>query len=335
MTKEHQQLRVEIKALANDGTFDGLLSVYNVLDAGNDIVEPGAFTKTIQERGGEVVLLWQHKSDQPIGKLTLVDGPDALRVKGALLLELPEAKKAYLLIKAGIVKGLSIGFESVKDMMEGSIRRLKEVKLWEGSIVTFPMNEAALITAVKARLTKDDFNTELAETQLQDSGYQIMCALRNALSSVLWADMTTEERVAASQTIIEQFSIAYMAYLPLYLAMQDEMYYGGSYDTMSAEQRQERKEAKKGAAISAANRAKIQDAHDHATKACESLKALLTDEAGTADKSAAATSKAAEAAQEVKTEPAQDVPVVDHSALEHLFDDLRSVIPPPGKSATQ
>ena len=44
--------------------------------------------------------------------LTLVDGPDALSVKGQLLMDLPAAKNAYLLIKARIVKGLSIGFDT-------------------------------------------------------------------------------------------------------------------------------------------------------------------------------------------------------------------------------
>jgi len=64
-------------------------------------------------------------------------------------MELPEAKKAYLLIKARIVRGLSIGFDTVKEVLDGGIRRLKELRLYEGSIVTFPMNEAAQITIVK------------------------------------------------------------------------------------------------------------------------------------------------------------------------------------------
>ena len=73
----------------------------------------------------------------PIGKLLLQDGPDALRVTGQLLMDLPDAQKAYLLIKAKIVKGLSIGFDTIKDAMDGAVRRLKELRLYEGSIVTF------------------------------------------------------------------------------------------------------------------------------------------------------------------------------------------------------
>jgi len=50
--------------------------------------------------------------------LTLVDGPDALSVKGQLLMDLRPPKSAYLLIKARIVKGLSIGFDTVKDAVD-------------------------------------------------------------------------------------------------------------------------------------------------------------------------------------------------------------------------
>jgi HK97 family phage prohead protease len=141
-------LRMAIKQVAADGSFEGSLAVYGNVDLGGDIIEPGAFTKTIKERGDQVPMLWQHDSKRPIGMLTLIDDPDALRVKGQLLMELPDAKNAYILIKARIVKGLSIGFDTLKDTVEGAVRHLLEIRLWEGSIVTFPMNEQALITSV-------------------------------------------------------------------------------------------------------------------------------------------------------------------------------------------
>jgi phage head maturation protease len=36
--------------------------------------------------------------------------------------------------------------------MDGDVRRLKELRLWEVSVVTFPMNEAAAVTAIKSNL---------------------------------------------------------------------------------------------------------------------------------------------------------------------------------------
>ena len=144
------QIRCEIKEVSDAGTFEGLLSPYSNIDQGGDVVEPGAYTKTLQEQGVTRPLLWQHKSDAPIGELTLQDRADGLWCVGKLLLDLPDAQKAYTCLKAGIVKGLSIGFESLKDSMVSGVRHLKEIKLYEGSLVTFPMNEMAQVASVKA-----------------------------------------------------------------------------------------------------------------------------------------------------------------------------------------
>ena len=221
-----QQLRMEIKSISEDGSFSGRLSTYNNVDQGGDLVEPGAFTKTIQEHGNQIPMLWQHKSDEPIGTLTLTDTPSSLNVEGQLLMELPEARKAYLLIKARIVKGLSIGFKTVKDAMDGTVRRLKEIRLFEGSVVTFPMDLNALITNVKSRRErKDDFSTEFAEQQLQDAAYQMFIALRCALCSIPWASgMSRDEKIAASEASLQQFCEAYMAYIPDYLDWLTEEY---------------------------------------------------------------------------------------------------------------
>ena len=63
-------LRMTIKSVAPDGSFTGSLAVYNNVDLGGDLIEAGAFTKTIKEHGDHVPLLWQHKADVPIGMLT-------------------------------------------------------------------------------------------------------------------------------------------------------------------------------------------------------------------------------------------------------------------------
>ena len=130
-----KSMKFEIKEISGEGSFEGLLSPYGNVDLTGDIVEPGAYKKTLQEHGNTVPMLWQHKTDCPIGELTLEDRPDGLWCKGQLLMALPEAQKAYLLIKAKIVKGLSIGYESVKDAIENGVRHLKEIRLYEGSLV--------------------------------------------------------------------------------------------------------------------------------------------------------------------------------------------------------
>jgi HK97 family phage prohead protease len=313
-------LRMEIKEISADGSFTGLLSVYNIVDLGKDLVEPGAFTKTIKDHGNEVPMLWQHKPDVPIGTLTLEDGPEALHVKGQLLMDLPEAKKAYLLIKARIVRGLSIGFDTVKEVLDGGIRRLKELRLYEGSIVTFPMNEAALITSVKHLAErKEDFTTELAELQLQDAGYQMWCALRNALCSIPWSGLSSEEKLAAAAATLEQFTAAWMDYLPAYLDWLAEEY--GDMKTASRRRLEAKAhQLKSGRRISAATKTQITQAHEHVKSASDLLFALLDGEADDVDEDEA--TSGSKAAAETKPEPAPD-----HSAASSLLDSIRAMIP--------
>jgi HK97 family phage prohead protease len=313
-------LRMEIKEISADGSFTGMLSVYNIVDLGKDLVEPGAFTKTIKDHGNEVPMLWQHKPDVPIGTLTLEDGPEALHVKGQLLMDLPEAKKAYLLIKARIVRGLSIGFDTVKEVLDGGIRRLKELRLYEGSIVTFPMNEAALITSVKHLAErKEDFTTELAELQLQDAGYQMWCALRNALCSIPWSGLSREEKLVAAAATLEQFTAAWMDYLPAYLDWLTEEY--GDMETASRRRLEAKAhQLKSGRRISAATKSQITQAHEHVKSASDLLFALLDGEADDVDEHEVTSNL--KAAAETQPEPAPD-----HSAASSLLDSIRAMIP--------
>lgn len=216
-------MSVAVKALSEDGSFEGILAVYNNVDLGKDLIEPGAFKKTIAEKGTSIPLLWQHDPDKPIGTLELIDAENGLYVKGQLILDVPEARTAYSLIKANVIKGLSIGYDTVKDAIENGVRHLKELRLWEGSIVTFPMNEAAMITSVKTVNgkvveSKGDFNEELAENQLQSAGYQMFDALCTALCSVTWTSgLDNSQKADAAKMIIDQFTTAYMTYFPQYL----------------------------------------------------------------------------------------------------------------------
>lgn len=330
--KPKHLLRMTIKSVAPDGSFTGSLAVYNNIDLGGDLIEPGAFTKTIQDHGNEVPLLWQHDPKTPIGMLTLVDGPAALSVKGQLCMEVPAAKNAYILIKARIVKGLSIGFDTVKDAVDGAVRHLKEIRLWEGSIVTFPMNENALITSVKARRAarmeaKADFSTEYAEIQLQDAMYQMWIALRYALSSIPWSDMERDEKIAASAASIEQFTAAYMEFIPAYIDWLTEEY--GDFSTMGrTPPEQKALDLKTGKTISAATKKTIGVATDHMNKAGEHQKsatdiltALCTDEAANDDDSV--DTSEGKAAVVPVPEPA----TIDHSAANTLIDSMRSLIP--------
>lgn len=148
----------ELKSIEADGNFEGIASVYGNVDSYGDIVEPGSFTKTIGERGKSVPILWQHDSRLPIGSGEVFDAGTHLGIKGQILESVSYGADAMKLARAGIVKGLSIGYQVLKDSWdsERKVRLLKEIKLYEVSFVTFPANELAVLTGVKSGLPEDD-----------------------------------------------------------------------------------------------------------------------------------------------------------------------------------
>lgn len=269
---EKKDLRFEIKAVGEDGTFEGFLSVYGVVDYGNDLVERGAFKKTITDTKGVVPMLWQHDEKQPIGSLELEDREDGLFVRGRFLLEVEKAREAYALVKANIIRGLSIGYRAVQKQVTKGIRHLSEIQLFEGSVVTFPMNPAALIATVKAALgeRKEDFVTELDRIRLNMTGWMLTDALQRAIYSAVYEEdgIDATARIEMAGTAIDQFRAAYMEYLPQYLTMMGEM-----------EPELEMDSRKAGRRLSSSSRTQIEEA-------ISKLQALLMDDASTSTEAA-------------------------------------------------
>ena len=162
MKFQTKSLPFEVKSIDDEkNIFEGYASVFRNVDSYGDIVEPGAFTKTIQERGDKVKVLWQHDPYTPIGKAVhLEEDNHGLYVK-AQIFDTVAGQDAMKLIKGGVIDELSIGYRTIKDEWdkERNARILKEVQLFEFSPVTFAANSAAMITAAK----NDDLTSALLE----------------------------------------------------------------------------------------------------------------------------------------------------------------------------
>ena len=148
----YKSYSLDIKDFTDEGTFCGYGAVFDNVDDYDDVIVHGAFTKTIGMK--KPVMLWQHSSDQPIGIYDVMKEDEiGLWVEGRLLLDIPKAKEAHVLIKNRAIRGLSIGYIPVAwewEQRDGKyIRKLKEIDLWEVSLVTFPANSKALIDEVK------------------------------------------------------------------------------------------------------------------------------------------------------------------------------------------
>lgn len=166
----------EIKAVHDDGVFEGFGSVFGNVDSYKEIVAPGAFAESLaawKSAGRLPPVLWQHRSGEPIGPyVEMEEQPVGLWVKGRLLVDdVVRAKEARALMKAKAVNGLSIGFVTREDSYDRvtGIRTLKKVDLWEVSVVTFPANPAAQISSVKSSIDAIESLAD-AETFLRDVG---------------------------------------------------------------------------------------------------------------------------------------------------------------------
>lgn len=144
----------ELKSVNEEGVFEGYASIFDAEDRGRDIVARGAFKKTLAERGPRgIKLLWQHDPTEPIGVIeTLREDARGLFVKARLLLDVGRAREALSLMREGALDGLSIGFRTQKSRRDEAkgVRILLDVDLWEISLVTFPMQPAAKVSAFKS-----------------------------------------------------------------------------------------------------------------------------------------------------------------------------------------
>ncbi len=162
-----------ISAVAEDDEIEGLVTPFNVrtqigdIDRGgfNEEIAPGAFTKTLQER--DVVLLFQHNTSMPLARTSVTSGPGSLSLTPDAAVGLRARSKPVdttygrdlmALTRAGVVKGMSFGFEVIKDSWtdangqpsdekRGVNRTVLEVRLHEVTATAFPAYETTELSA--------------------------------------------------------------------------------------------------------------------------------------------------------------------------------------------
>lgn len=179
MDLQFKSIPFEVKAAAPDGsTFEGKASPFWNIDSYGEIVDDKAFDIDLPEfmEDGFIGGL-NHDWDSPVGRPLPGTGPktDHLHIMGSVI-DTAHGMDVRKLLKAGIVRKLSIGFRTLGDMMlndsdecmayweskgykpnaqdmarcQMGARVLTRIKLYEVSPVTVPANDLAMITAVKA-----------------------------------------------------------------------------------------------------------------------------------------------------------------------------------------
>lgn len=178
----------EVKELKTDkgkyGIIKGYASTYGNLDRGGDIILFGAFTKSLERYRSAcrpVKLQFQHSGMEILGGCPcelIQDGNKGLYIEGQINLDVQRGREVYALAKQGVLTDMSIQY-SIYDYEydENGNRLLKEIELWEISVVGEPMNPEANITLVKSRANGSilpiagvevEFNEKLALERIKE-----------------------------------------------------------------------------------------------------------------------------------------------------------------------
>lgn len=167
----------ELKREDDQGIVEHLITVFGIVDNGKDISHPGAFVKTIAERGNKIRVLDAHNTDSvmrvvgkpltlkevgrdELPKAVLEEYPEAtggLWARTQFVMDTPEGKGVFERIKGGYLSEFSYGYDALdydydtvkSDGQDMEVRNLRSVRLWEYSPVLWGMNPATQVMSAK------------------------------------------------------------------------------------------------------------------------------------------------------------------------------------------
>ena len=112
---------------------------------------PGCLSKSLAARSNPLPMLLHHDLHRPIGAWKeWSERPEGLYVVGNMTLGTRDAQEAHALAKDGALTGLSIGWQPINETRDAKgVRNVTEAALFEGSLVSIPMNDSARVTSIK------------------------------------------------------------------------------------------------------------------------------------------------------------------------------------------
>ena len=161
---EVKSYKFHIKSADENGTITGYASVFGVTDTDGEVVDKGAFARTLGEphNKGKIPVLWQHDRTTPIGWcIDAKEDDHGLLVKAQLLMDTEVGRYAYSFVKTGLDvggnPGISIGFRVPRggEKIVDGTRHFTEVQLMEWSIATFQACPGAWAIGAKGAVSSD------------------------------------------------------------------------------------------------------------------------------------------------------------------------------------
>lgn len=166
---------VEVSVDVPSRTIKGYAAIWGVVDDANDLLVKGCCAKSITERGPEsttnrkILLLWMHDMKDPIAKISKLVEDDKGLYFEATIDKIPQGDRCLEQLNSGTLNQFSIGFLYVWDKCEWDNARncfvVKEVNLFEISVVSYGMNEETSFEGLKGVQIESEQNQLQRETE--------------------------------------------------------------------------------------------------------------------------------------------------------------------------
>lgn len=185
-------------------------------DSDGDVMDRGAFTKTLTmngpETGNRIWHLFNHDTGKPLAKPTLLREDEKGLYFETKFPDTVLANDVLKLYETGSITEHSIGFNIVQSRNESNYQLIQEVRLWEGSSVLWGANENTPVTGLKAEeftIKTNLLNELMRNGTLSDETFEMIEKLLKDIQAIFKATGEPEakkepEQQAAGITEAEQ-----------------------------------------------------------------------------------------------------------------------------------
>lgn len=194
----------------------GYFSIFGNVDADNDMIMPGAYSKTIKENK-RIKHLYQHDVTQPLssvrgGTLKLWEDSKGLAFESEIS-NTSWGRDVITLYDDGVINEHSVGIVVLKKNKKSGYREITEVKMFEGSTVTWGANEQAFGDIVK------NINTSKLVKSLKTNNFEsveiidLLDLYIKQLKNVITPSDDTDNEEPKTNTLLKSFEDAKTEFL--------------------------------------------------------------------------------------------------------------------------
>jgi HK97 family phage prohead protease len=152
---EFKDCLLELKAAAEGGpgTLEGYAAVFNNVDRDDEVIDPGAFQRSLDDFKASGFLCNGHNWKEELGTIVDAKEDDHGLLVTAEFFSTADAQQVRQRLAEkharGRRQGMSIGYRVKQASKVNGVRHLTDLDLMEVSVVTVPANPQARVSAVK------------------------------------------------------------------------------------------------------------------------------------------------------------------------------------------